>query len=106
MGPWFGSGSLPAVLSFLIVGLALMGLTFGPMGAVLPELFPTAVRYTGASVSYNLASLLGASVAPYIATWLAGSHGVGWVGVYLAAMGALTLIALLISRETKDSALD
>ncbi|MFR9727908.1 MFS transporter [Saccharopolyspora sp. MS10] len=106
MGPWFGSGSLPAVLSFLVVGLGLMGLTFGPMGAVLPELFPTAVRYTGASVSYNLASLLGASVAPYAATWLASSYGIGWVGVYLAAMGVLTLIALLISRETKDTTLD
>ncbi len=106
MGPWFGSGSLPAVLSFLVVGLGLMGLSFGPMGAVLPELFPTAVRYTGASVSYNIASLLGASVAPYIATWLANSHGLGWVGVYLAAMAVLTLIALLLSRETKETALD
>ena len=103
MGPWFGAGSLPAVLSFLIVGLGLMGLTFGPMGAVLPELFPTAVRYTGASVSYNIASLLGASVAPYIATWLAGSYGLGWVGLYLAVVGAITLTALLFTRETKHT---
>ena len=103
MGPWFGAGSLPAVLSFLIVGLGLMGLTFGPMGAVLPELFPTAVRYTGASVSYNIASLLGASVAPYIATWLAGSYGLGWVGLYLAVVGAITLTALLLTRETKHT---
>ncbi|GAA4880178.1 MFS transporter [Saccharopolyspora cebuensis] len=106
LGPWFGAGSTASSLSFLIVGLGLMGLTFGPMGAVLPELFPTAVRYTGASVSYNVASLLGASVAPYIATWLASSHGLGWVGVYLAAMGVLTLIALLVSKETKERALE
>lgn len=58
-------------MGFLLCGLSIMGLTFGPMGALLPELFPTEVRYTRASFSYNVASILGASVAPYIATWLA-----------------------------------
>ncbi|WP_211898106.1 MFS transporter [Saccharopolyspora erythraea] len=106
LGPWFGANSTVATVSFLVVGLGLMGMTFGPMGAVLPELFPTAVRYTGASVAYNVAGLLGASVAPYIATWLASSHGLGWVGVYLAAMAAITLLALLLSKETKQSSLD
>lgn len=106
LGPWFGADSGVATVSFLVVGLGLMGMTFGPMGAVLPELFPTAVRYTGASVSYNLASLLGASVAPYIATWLASSYGLGWVGVYLAAMGVLTLIALFAAKETREESID
>ena len=106
MGPWFGAQSLLATVSFLVVGLALMGLTFGPMGAVLPELFPTAVRYTGSSVAYNLGGLLGASLAPYAATWLASNHGLGWVGVYLAVMGAITLVALLASKETRQSSLD
>ncbi|MGP4015078.1 MFS transporter [Saccharopolyspora sp. 5N708] len=106
LGPWFGAQSEVATVSFLIVGLGLMGMTFGPMGAMLPELFPTAVRYTGASVSYNLASLLGASVAPYIATWLASSYGLGWVGVYLAAMGVITLIALFASRETREASIE
>ncbi|WP_406689724.1 MFS transporter [Saccharopolyspora sp. ID03-671] len=106
MGPWFGAHSTVATVLFLVVGLGLMGMTFGPMGALLPELFPTAVRYTGASVSYNIASLLGASVAPYIATWLAGSYGLGWVGVYLAVAGAITLAALIASRETKETSLE
>ncbi|TDC93231.1 MFS transporter [Saccharopolyspora aridisoli] len=106
MGPWFGTHSTTATVLFLVVGLGLMGMTFGPMGALLPELFPTAVRYTGASVSYNVASLLGASVAPYIATWLAGSYGLGWVGVYLAVAGAVTLVALLVSRETREKSLE
>ncbi|GAB2750066.1 MFS transporter [Salinifilum aidingensis] len=106
LGPWFGRGGVLPTVSFLVVGLALMGMTFGPMGAVLPELFPAAVRYTGASVSYNLASLLGASVAPYAATWLADEHGLGWVGVYLAAMGALTLLALIATRETRQTDID
>ena len=48
-----------------------MGLTYGPLGTVLSELFPTAVRYTGSSLTFNLAGIFGASLAPYAATWLA-----------------------------------
>ena len=48
-----------------------MGLTYGPLGTVLSELFPTAVRYTGSSLTFNLAGIFGASLAPYVATWLA-----------------------------------
>jgi MFS family permease len=75
------------------------------MGALLPELFPTEVRYTGASFSYNLSSILGASVAPYIATWLAHTYGLFYVGIYLASMACLTLIALLASKETRHESL-
>ncbi|MEM6161292.1 MFS transporter [Erwinia sp. P6884] len=100
-----GSGSPAMVLAFLVFGLSIMGLTFGPMGALLPELFPTEVRYTGASFSYNLSSILGASVAPYIATWLAHNYGLFYVGVYLAAMACLTLCALLASKETLHDSL-
>ncbi|MBG0639971.1 MHS family MFS transporter [Enterobacter asburiae] len=103
--PLLGSGSPALVMAYLLIGLSLMGLTFGPMGALLPELFPTEVRYTGASFSYNVASILGASVAPYIATWLQANYGLFYVGVYLAAMAALTLIALLLMHETKHQAL-
>ena len=52
------------MLAVLIAGLTLMGLTFGPMSAVLPELFATNVRYTGSGISYNFASILGAAIAP------------------------------------------
>ena len=103
--PLLGSGSPALVMAYLLIGLSLMGLTFGPMGALLPELFPTEVRYTGASFSYNVASILGASVAPYIATWLQANYGLFYVGVYLASMAALTLIALLLTHETKHQAL-
>ena len=94
------------MLTFLVVGMVLMGLTFGPMSAVLPELFPTNVRYTGSGIAYNTASILGAAVAPFIATWLAENYGVGWVGVYLLIASALTFVSLLIMRETKDESLD
>jgi metabolite-proton symporter len=95
-----------SMLLFLVIGMILMGFTFGPMSAVLPELFPTNVRYTGSGIAYNTSSILGAAVAPFIATWLATSHGVGWVGVYLFVAAALTFVALLVMRETKDESLD
>ena len=103
--PLLQSGNPALVMAYLLIGLSIMGLTFGPMGALLPELFPTEVRYTGASFSYNVASILGASVAPYIATWLQANYGLFYVGVYLASMAALTLIALLLTHETKHQAL-
>ncbi|NMP28335.1 MHS family MFS transporter [Rahnella sp. SAP-1] len=98
-------GSIGMVMLFLLCGFSVMGLTFGPMGALLPELFPTEVRYTGASFSYNVSSILGASVAPYIATWLATHYGLFYVGVYLASMATLTLIALLLTKETRHQSL-
>jgi metabolite-proton symporter len=90
--------------AFLILGFMLMGATFGPMGAILPELFPTNVRYTGSAISYNVSSILGAAVAPIIAVALwAAAGGEPWlVGIYLSGAGVLTLIALLLSKETKD----
>ncbi|APG20420.1 MFS transporter [Kosakonia radicincitans DSM 16656] len=103
--PLLGSGNPALVMTYLLIGLSLMGLTFGPMGALLPELFPTEVRYTGASFSYNVSSILGASVAPYIATWLQANYGLMYVGFYLAAMAGLTLIALLLTHETKHQSL-
>ena len=103
--PLLGSGDTSLIMLYLLVGLSLMGLTFGPMGALLPELFPTEVRYTGASFSYNVASILGASVAPYIAAWLQSNYGLFYVGVYLAVMAALTLVALLLTHETRHESL-
>src|SRR5690606_3305344 len=94
--PLFEAGSAWQVLLFLCVGLGLMGLTYGPCGTILAEMFPTPVRYTGASLAFNLAGILGASPAPYIATKLAGEHGIGAVGAYMAGMAMLTLLALLL----------
>jgi MFS family permease len=82
----------------------LMGASFGPMGAVLPELFPTNVRYSGSAISYNVSSILGAALAPLVAVWLwqLGDGSPWLVGIYLSAMSVLTFIALLLSPETKD----
>jgi metabolite-proton symporter len=103
--PLFGGGSLAGMLVFLALGLALMGMTYGPLGTVLSELFPTAVRYTGSSLTFNLAGIFGASLAPYIATTLATKYGLHTVGWYLSAAALLTLAALWATRETKDDVL-
>jgi metabolite-proton symporter len=104
MAPMFRAGATGTVMA-LVVGLSLMGLTYGPLGTVLSELFPTPVRYTGSSLTFNLAGIFGASLAPYIATWLAKTHGLQYVGYYLSAAAAMTLIGLFGARETKDEKL-
>ncbi len=105
MAPLLGSGSMPLVALFLIIELFLMGVTFAPMGALLPELFPTHVRYTGAGVSYNLGGILGASIAPYIAQVLVAQGGLAWVGAYVSAAAAVSLAGVLCMRETRDARL-
>jgi metabolite-proton symporter len=101
MAPLFLAGTTGVVMT-MVVGLTLMGLTYGPLGTVLSELFPTSVRYTGCSLTYNFAGIFGASLAPYIATWLARVYGLQYVGYYVCAAAALTFIGLLATRETKD----
>ena len=101
LAPMLSAGIGGATLA-MIVGLALMGLTYGPLGTTLSEMFPTAVRYTGSSVTFNLAGIFGASLAPYIATYLATKYGLQYVGYYLTSAAVLTLIGLLGSAETRD----
>jgi metabolite-proton symporter len=100
MAPLFVAGTTGALL-MMGLGLALMGLTYGPVGTVISELFPTAVRYTGSSLAFNFAGIFGASLAPYIATWLAKNFGLAYVGYYLSASALLTLLGLLMVRETQ-----
>ncbi len=101
-GPLLGSGSTGAVFLFLIVGMSVTGMTYGPCGTLLAEMFPTAVRYTGASLAFNLAGILGAALTPYVAMRLATQHGVGHVGYYLSAAAVLTLLALLLMPRKQD----
>ena len=104
MAPMFLAGTIGTLMA-LIVGLSLTGLFYGPLGTVLSELFPTSVRYTGSSLTFNLAGIFGASLAPYIAIWLAKKYGLQYVGYYLSLAAVLTFIGLLAARETKDEAL-
>ncbi len=101
LAPLFLAGTIGAVC-MMALGLFLMGLTYGPLGTVISELFPTRVRYTGSSLAFSLAGILGASLAPYAATWLARTYGLQFVGYYLSASASLTFLGLLTIRETKD----
>ena len=104
LAPMFSAGAGSA-LAMMIVGLSLMGFTYGPLGTVVSELFPTEVRYTGSSIAFSTAGILGASLAPYAAHWLATHYGLQYVGYYLTASAVLTLIGLFMIDETKDAVL-
>jgi metabolite-proton symporter len=104
LAPLLASGTAGAVVA-LAIGLSLMGFTYGPLGTALSELFPTAVRYTGSSLTFNMAGIFGASLAPYIATSLALRFGLPAVGYYLAAASVLSFAGLLGTRETKGAGL-
>jgi metabolite-proton symporter len=101
LGPLFGAGTA-GVVAMMTLGMVLTGMTYGPLGTVVSEMFPTAVRYTGSSLAFSMAGILGASLAPFIATSLAKSYGLRYVGYYLTASAVVTLGGLMMIRETKD----
>ena len=99
-GPLFISGNPVLTEVFLAIGMFLMGLTYGPLGTALAEIFPAAVRYTGSSLAFNLAGIIGASLTPYLATTLAKSYGLSAVGYYLVIASVVTFAALLAARSS------
>jgi MFS family permease len=106
LAPMLGGGSLWLVGGFLSLSLLIMGLVYGPLGAWLPSLFPARVRYTGASIAFNVGGILGGGLAPVAAQYLASHGGLGFVGLYLAAAGLISLLALLPLKKTPDTLQD
>jgi len=100
MAPMFSDKNSGMTLTFLSIGLALMGLTYGPLGTILSEQFPAEVRFTGASLTFNLAGIFGASLAPYVAVTLSAKYGLASVGLYLSAAACATLVGLVLTRES------
>jgi len=98
--PLFSNGNWVITTIFLSLGMALMGLTYGPLGTALAGIFPAAVRYTGASLAFTLAGILGASLTPAIATKLATLYGLNYVGYYLSFAAAITFLALVTARSS------
>lgn len=94
--PFLNSGSSTQVTFFLCIGMTLIGFTYGPLGTFLSELFPTTVRYSGASLTFNLAGIIGAAFAPMIAIWIATNYGLNFVGYYLSAAAVISVISLLV----------
>ena len=89
------------IYAFVTLGMFLMGLTYGVIGAALAAPFPTEVRYTGSSLTFNFAGIFGASLAPYIATWLQSTYGMAHVGYYMLAAAAITLVCILAMGRNK-----
>ena len=97
LAPLLG-GSLTSAAAFLCLALFVMGFVYGPVGAWLPEQFPTRVRYTGASLAFNVGGVVGGALTPFAAQALS-TRGLVWVGAYLAAAGSLSAIALLLPER-------
>jgi metabolite-proton symporter len=93
---FLNSGNPVMVTAFVCMGMSLMGFTYGPLGTFLSELFPTTVRYSGASLTFNMAGILGAAFAPMIAIWLATTYGLSYVGFYLTAAALISLVSFLV----------
>jgi MFS family permease len=102
LGPLFFGGSLMPIFGWLALSLFMMGFVYGPLGAFLPSLFPPRVRYTGASMTFNIAGILGAAPVPLVAQWLADRGGLAYVGYYLSAATIISLIALWSTRRHRD----
>ena len=102
--PYFleGQHNMVGMLLFLGLGFVVMGTLYGPVGAVLPELFPTKVRYSGAGITYNLAAVVGAAVAPTITTWLISTFGLHYAGMYMFVLAVVSVVAWALTPETKD----
>ncbi|MDT0329487.1 MFS transporter [Nocardiopsis lambiniae] len=105
--PLIDTGGFWSMTLAATVGLVLHGAMYGPQAAFFSELFSTRTRYSGASVGYQLASIVAGGLAPLIATALLAAFGTSLpISVYVAAMGAITLVAVTVSRETRGSDLD
>ena len=98
------NGSELSLFWFLAVGMILIGATFGPLSILLPELFPTEARYSGAALAYTIAGILGGSVATIIAIQLNNHYGIFGVGLYLAFNSLISCFALWKIKETKNIA--
>jgi metabolite-proton symporter len=95
LGPMMEAGSLLLIWAFLSLALVMMGLVYGPLGAFLPGLFPARVRYTGASLAFNIGGIIGGGLTPMVAQALSDRGGLAPVGYYLAAAALVSLVALL-----------
>jgi MFS family permease len=100
--PMMGSGSLLLIWAFLSLALLLMGFIYGPLGAFLPGLFPARVRYTGASMAFNVGGIIGGGLTPFAATYLAAHAGLGSVGLYLSATALISLAALFLLKHQAE----
>jgi len=101
----WGSGNAVLIALGFVIGLQFQSLTYGPLGAFISEQFGTKARYTGASLAYQLATLLGGGFTPGILAALAKNSGgqVAPVAIFLITMGVISTIAVLVIREGRHN---
>ena len=104
--PLIDTGEFLWIVVALTGGQVFVGLMYGPQAAFLAELFSTHVRYSGASLGYQLGAIVGGAFAPIIATALWSELGTIYISVYIALASALTLISVLLLTETSGSNLE
>ncbi len=103
--PLIDTGNPLFICLAITMGLLFLGMQYGPQAAYFTELFSTEVRYSGASLGYQLGAIIGGALAPTIAVLLWDSFGIFYVSVYIAIAALLTLWSLSHLEETKGSAL-
>lgn len=89
------NGAIELIYVFMSIGMFLFGITYGVLGSALSTAFPTNLRYTGSSITFNLGGMVGASFAPYIATWLQTHFGIGATGYYIAGAALISLLCII-----------
>jgi len=103
--PLIDTGSAAAILLAVTMGLLFLGMQYGPQAAYFTELFTTEVRYSGASLGYQIGAILCGALAPMIAVMLWNNFGITYVSVYIAVAAGLTLWSLSQLEETQGKSL-
>ena len=103
--PLVDTGNFWLIVLAITVGLLFLGMMYGPQAAFFTELFSTEVRYSAASLGYQLGAILGGAFAPTIAVFLWTEYNILWVSVYIAFASTLTLLSVMALTETYKSSL-
>ena len=104
--PLVDTGNVYIVTGAISLGLIFVGMQYGPQAAFFTELFSTEVRYSGASLGYQIGAILGGALAPTIAVMLWNTYGVVYVSVYMALAAVVTIICVSLLTETSGNQLD
>jgi MFS family permease len=104
--PLVDTGNFWLIVLGITGGLVFLGMMYGPQAAFFTELFSTEVRYSGASLGYQIGAILGGAFAPTIATILWTEYDIVWVSAYIALASVLALISVMMLTETYQTNLN
>ncbi len=96
------TGNYLLIMGAIILGLVIHALMYAPQPAIMAEMFPTRMRYSGVSLGYQVTSIIAGSFAPIIAVWLLERYASSVpIAIYLAGAAVITLFSVVVARETK-----